>query len=78
MMVNPCYDKKTKTDCPDRKPGCGANCEKWAEYVKLRDAEYERRHRENAEKRYRISTRKGRNHQEKKYVHERKGKWKVD
>ena len=30
-------------DCPDRCPGCGATCPKWAEHVKARDAEYRRR-----------------------------------
>lgn len=66
-MKNPCYNKETKTDCPDRHPGCGATCEKWAEYVKLRDAEYETRHREAAQERYRISNLKGRKHQEVKF-----------
>ena len=64
-MKNPCYDKTTSTDCPDRKPGCGASCEKWAEYVKARDAEYERRYLAKANERHRISNRKGRDHQEK-------------
>lgn len=73
-MDNPCYDKTTKTDCPERYPGCGATCEKWAAYVVERDAEYIKRHRENAEKRHRISNRNGRKHQEKRYVHERNEK----
>lgn len=30
-------------DCPDRGPGCGANCEKWKAYVAKRNEEYERR-----------------------------------
>ena len=63
-MKNPCYKKETRTDCPDRKPGCGATCEKWAEYVKLRDAEYERRFNSKYEDRQRISNEKGRKHQE--------------
>lgn len=71
-MDNPCYDKETKTDCPKRYPGCGADCPKWAKYVVKRDAEYERRHRETAEQRNRISNLKGRKHQEKRYVHTRK------
>lgn len=37
-MKQPC-----ERDCPDRKAGCGATCEKWQAYVKERDAEYERR-----------------------------------
>ena len=63
-MKNPCYNEQTKTDCPDRSSGCGATCEKWAKYVKARDAEYERRHREAAEKRSRISNSRARKHQE--------------
>lgn len=70
-MKNPCYNESTHTDCPDRHSGCGATCEKWAAYVVKRDAEYKRRHRETAEQRNRISNRKGRKHQEKRYVHER-------
>ena len=27
-------------DCPDRKPGCGAVCEKWKQYEAERDAWY--------------------------------------
>lgn len=65
-MKNPCYNEATKTDCPDRHSGCGATCEKWAAYVVERDAEYDKRHREAAEQRYRISNYKGRKHQEKK------------
>ena len=45
MIHQPCFDVKTRTDCPDRKAGCGASCEKWAEYVKARDEFYERRAR---------------------------------
>lgn len=30
-------------DCPRREAGCGAACPDWAEYVKRRDQEYERR-----------------------------------
>ena len=73
-MKNPCYNKETKTDCPDRYSGCGADCPKWAAYVVKRDAEYIKRHIENAEKRHRISNRKARKHQEKRYVHERNEK----
>lgn len=42
-MTNPCYNKHTKADCPDRKPGCAGKCEKWAEYVKLREVKYAER-----------------------------------
>lgn len=30
-------------DCPDRKAGCSAKCEKWAAYVKNRNAAYDER-----------------------------------
>ena len=39
-MKNPCYDEELKRDCPDRCVGCAVNCERWAEYVRIRDAEY--------------------------------------
>lgn len=37
MVKMPC-----KRDCPDRKAECHAKCEKWLEYEKARNAEYER------------------------------------
>lgn len=40
---NPCYNPKTRTDCPDRCAGCARTCEKWAEYEKARAAVYENR-----------------------------------
>lgn len=30
-------------DCPDRKPGCAADCGKWKAYVAERNANYEKR-----------------------------------
>lgn len=42
-MKNPCYDIKTKTDCPDRKGGCNKDCEKWAKWCELRNKDYRRR-----------------------------------
>lgn len=30
-------------DCPDRKAGCSAKCEKWAAYVEKRNAAYAER-----------------------------------
>ena len=42
-MENPCYNRQTKTDCPDRKCGCQVTCPKWAKYVEERDKEYEQR-----------------------------------
>ena len=64
-MDNPCYDKTTKTDCPERYPGCGADCPKWAAYVVKRDAEYIQRQIQYNQDRERISNYKGRRHQEK-------------
>lgn len=29
---NPCWDTKTKTDCPNRKLGCRTDCAAWIEY----------------------------------------------
>jgi hypothetical protein len=40
IMDNPCYDKKTSTDCKDRCAGCASNCKKWKEYVAERDKNY--------------------------------------
>ena len=37
-LKHPC-----KKDCPDRKPGCGAECAKWKEYVEKRNAMYAER-----------------------------------
>lgn len=42
-MTSPCYDEKTKTDCPRRHAGCAVDCPKWADYIKERDEMYERR-----------------------------------
>ena len=42
-LDNPCFDKKTKTDCPDRSVGCSITCTKWAEYTKRR-AELRKKH----------------------------------
>lgn len=39
-MDSPCFDVKTKTDCPDRKKGCAITCKKWADYVIKREANY--------------------------------------
>ena len=51
-MDNPCYNKSTKTDCPDRTEGCAITCPKWTKYVEERDKYYvdrtraKNRHRE--------------------------------
>jgi hypothetical protein len=44
-MDSPCYDRKTKTDCPRRCVGCAENCPEWADYVKRRDEHYKERMR---------------------------------
>lgn len=44
-MDNPCYNRATKTDCPNRHCGCASDCSKWAEYVLERNKEYQRRRR---------------------------------
>lgn len=43
MLNSPCFNKETKTDCPDRKGGCAVNCPKWAKYVEEREEEYQQR-----------------------------------
>ena len=40
MKEQPC-----PRDCPERKAGCGATCERWQAYVKQRNAEYDERYR---------------------------------
>jgi hypothetical protein len=41
-MDNPCFDKKTRTSCPERCCGCASTCEKWAEYTEHRNKRYDR------------------------------------
>ena len=48
MIISPCYNLITKTDCPDRKVGCSSKCEKWKKYEAMRNEEYERRQMEYA------------------------------
>lgn len=35
-----CIRHPCTKDCPDRFPGCGASCEKWAAYIKQREEVY--------------------------------------
>jgi hypothetical protein len=42
-MRTPCYDVKTKTDCPKRKVGCRKDCKAWAEHEAERKACYKQR-----------------------------------
>ena len=46
-MENPCYDTKTKTDCPYRSTGCSSTCKLWIEYVKKRNQSYEEKRKLN-------------------------------
>ena len=34
FLKPPCYNRETKTDCPNRKDGCRSDCEKWQEFEK--------------------------------------------
>lgn len=43
MTPSPCYNPKTKIDCPDRSAGCSATCPKWAKYVEERNKVYAER-----------------------------------
>ena len=42
-VQSPCFDRLTKQDCPERCENCHNDCPQWAEYVKERDKEYQRR-----------------------------------
>lgn len=40
-MTHPCFDHKSRQDCPRRHAGCAATCPEWAEYEKKRNARYD-------------------------------------
>lgn len=42
-LENPCYDTKTKTDCPRRCGGCQLNCPEWKAYEVKRAELYRKR-----------------------------------
>lgn len=42
-VQSPCFDRLNKRDCPERSENCHNDCPRWAEYVKERDKEYQRR-----------------------------------
>lgn len=42
-MRSPCYDTKTKTDCPNRTMSCRFKCEPWQQYTKAVEQEREKR-----------------------------------
>lgn len=50
-MENPCYNRKTKESCPDRKAKCAVACKKWQEYTEKRDKEYQENLQKRAEER---------------------------
>ena len=50
MTNSPCYDVKTKTDCPRRCLGCREKCAEWAEWEIIHKAEMmEIRKKKNSE-----------------------------
>ena len=46
-VQSPCFDRLNKIDCPERSENCHNDCPRWAEYVKDRDKEYQRRNAAN-------------------------------
>lgn len=42
-LESPCYDVKTKTDCPRRCGGCQINCPEWKAYEVKREELYRQR-----------------------------------
>lgn len=42
-LESPCYDTKTKTDCPRRCGGCQINCPEWKAYEVERAELYRKR-----------------------------------
>ena len=44
-MDNPCYDKQTKKDCPNRTSDCALTCPKWQNYLELRNGKYEEQYK---------------------------------
>jgi hypothetical protein len=37
---SPCYDAKTKTDCPNRCVDCKQTCKKWKEFEEFKKQDY--------------------------------------
>lgn len=55
MIIPPCYDPKTRTDCPRRKVYCRSSCLEWEAYERAKavyDAERLRRQTEDDLMRY--------------------------
>jgi len=44
MTKPPCYNPKTKTDCPRRYVGCRAECTAWHEWLVIHEEEKEKRY----------------------------------
>lgn len=42
-LESPCYDRKTKTDCPRRCGGCQVDCPEWKAYCEERQKIYDKR-----------------------------------
>lgn len=40
MLASPCYDKRTRTDCPLRTIYCKATCLRWQTYEDQKRLEY--------------------------------------
>lgn len=72
-MDSPCYDKKTKTDCPRRCGGCAVNCPEWAAYVAERNELYKQRARDCAHNDFSPGYKQRINNKKKKL---RRGTWK--
>ena len=43
-MKCPCYNEETKTSCQDRRACCSTTCDKWSEYVEIRNKGYKERY----------------------------------
>ena len=46
-LKNPCYDTKTRIDCSRRHEGCQFDCLEWADYIKKRNTEYDKKFTQN-------------------------------
>ena len=42
MTQSPCYDKRTRTDCPKRCVGCKSSCAAWAAWLIVHEQEREK------------------------------------
>ena len=52
MKDSPCYNTKTRTDCPKRCVGCRSSCEEWKEWqiihAQEKDAIYRKKQNDSA------------------------------